>query len=55
MDIWLHGRGKEKKKYNNTYTRTEKEGNGTNSEIKPERARHKNIEQKGSDALLYRK
>jgi hypothetical protein len=46
MDIWLHGRGK-KKKYNNTYSLTEKEGNGTNSEIKPERARHQTLNRKG--------
>jgi hypothetical protein len=36
-----------KKKYNNVYSRTEKEGNGTNAEIKPERARHETMNRKG--------
>ena len=35
------------KKYNNVYSRTEKEGNGTNAEIKPERARHETVNRKG--------
>jgi len=46
MDIWLHGRGK-KNKYNNVYSRIEKEGNGTNAEIKPEWARHETMNRKG--------
>jgi hypothetical protein len=51
MDIWLHGCGKEKK-YNNVYSWTEKEENGTNVEIKPEQARRETMNRKGQ-TLCY--
>jgi hypothetical protein len=49
---WLHGRGK-KKKYNNVYSRTEKQENRTNAEMKPERARHETMNRKGKRRFCY--